>query len=726
MELPPSHKNHHQKNVNTGGDLDDNNTIVARIPHAPTAWGANFWVVLADPVTEHTFYACPATGDCSWDPPVHAMVLPRNAAETLTKKTQWTRPTDVLVIPLAQIQTQLQVLRNTPRSIPPGTAVHSSSPPPLTTTMIPTTTDIRLTPRTPYPRSAIVKDDRGERTLTIGFEDVAAVDVDLAHKRSRSVFPALSSHSLGQANHHIQPTRPTDQNQNGEKTLSFCGSCIGKGIAIEPNTASNAEVGTPDQQEVTNGESGFREVGTRGTSTAISQESPSLPGRLSAFTRQEDPFDPSAQRASFASSGGKLVLPAIAADSHYPNEYFAVHRKGIARRRLTQQELMQWQTRPFAGPLLAKTTALSAVECPKIFKVIQHVMGERDSPVEGIVPPKPSEAATRLLAKQKSETAAEDRDHAWEKVERTMLLDEMRWLLHVSIRYPYLRDEVYAMAIKQATGNPLRQVFTRQFVLHNDNVFEPYVRTFLVLHETQEDSEIQMMARREIENAGEVASIGSMFGESLQTVMYQQAEHYPHLRVPVVLAHSAKAIIQSGGLNTAGVFLTMGDPDVVSEVRARFDRYQDGLSLDDITDPHVMASVLQLWLRELEEPLIPDDLYWDCLQVAPNPHMCCLMIRQLPLLNRHCFIYLLGFLQLFLAPDIVAKSRTTAESLAIIVAPNIFRRPRYTQDTILVTPEQESSFVLTVLNYLDISQLEPQVAPDLPKVGTFRGNGVDE
>lgn len=86
-------------------------------------------------------------------------------------------------------------------------------------------------------------------------------------------------------------------------------------------------------------------------------------------------------------------------------------------------------------------------------------MGECDSPIEGIVPPKPSEAATRLLARQRSETAAfEDRDHSWEKVERTMLLDEMRWLLHIGIRYPDLRDEVYATTIKQVKGNPHRQV----------------------------------------------------------------------------------------------------------------------------------------------------------------------------------------------------------------------------------------------------------------------------
>lgn len=96
--------------------------LIADIQHTPTAWGANFWVVLSDPVTGCTFYACPATGDCSWDAPVGAMVIPRRQGgefwelqdptkggrsyyyHTGTGKSQWNRPKDELVIPLGMIQ----------------------------------------------------------------------------------------------------------------------------------------------------------------------------------------------------------------------------------------------------------------------------------------------------------------------------------------------------------------------------------------------------------------------------------------------------------------------------------------------------------------------------------------------------------------------------------------------------------------------------------------------
>ena len=111
----------------------DVGSLIAAIEHTPTAWGANFWVVLSDPVTACTFYACPATGDCSWDPPVGAMVLPRRLEgeywelkderrggrsyyyHTGTGKTQWTRPKDELVIPLGMIQ--MNALRGSNRSL---------------------------------------------------------------------------------------------------------------------------------------------------------------------------------------------------------------------------------------------------------------------------------------------------------------------------------------------------------------------------------------------------------------------------------------------------------------------------------------------------------------------------------------------------------------------------------------------------------------------------------
>ncbi|KAF8309422.1 hypothetical protein DL93DRAFT_2036773, partial [Clavulina sp. PMI_390] len=85
-----------------------------------TAWGENFWITISDPQTGAQFYACPATGDASWEAPAGHFVMPPNDAgewweltdeardipyyyHTKTKETQWTRP-EGFVIPLNIIQ----------------------------------------------------------------------------------------------------------------------------------------------------------------------------------------------------------------------------------------------------------------------------------------------------------------------------------------------------------------------------------------------------------------------------------------------------------------------------------------------------------------------------------------------------------------------------------------------------------------------------------------------
>lgn len=50
-------------------------------------------------------------------------------------------------------------------------------------------------------------------------------------------------------------------------------------------------------------------------------------------------------------------------------------------------------------------------------------------------------------------------------------------------------------------------------------------------------------------------------------------------------------------------FRVPGDIDEVNSQKVKLDRWEVPTS---ITDPHVPASLLKLWFRELHEPLIPE------------------------------------------------------------------------------------------------------------------------
>lgn len=50
-------------------------------------------------------------------------------------------------------------------------------------------------------------------------------------------------------------------------------------------------------------------------------------------------------------------------------------------------------------------------------------------------------------------------------------------------------------------------------------------------------------------------------------------------------------------------------------------------------DAHTPASLLKLWYRELYDPLIPDELYDECVQTE-DPEVAAAIINRLPRINR--------------------------------------------------------------------------------------------
>ncbi|KAJ3140392.1 hypothetical protein HK100_009942 [Physocladia obscura] len=66
-------------------------------------------------------------------------------------------------------------------------------------------------------------------------------------------------------------------------------------------------------------------------------------------------------------------------------------------------------------------------------------------------------------------------------------------------------------------------------------------------------------------------------------------------------------------MQNRGYFCVPGDIDKVNELRIRLERGK--YDVTGISDPHVASSLLKLWLREVAEPLIPADLYDDCINI---------------------------------------------------------------------------------------------------------------
>ena len=89
----------------------------------------------------------------------------------------------------------------------------------------------------------------------------------------------------------------------------------------------------------------------------------------------------------------------------------------------------------------------------------------------------------------------------------------------------------------------------------------------------------------------------------------------------------------------------------------------------EIDDPHVAASLFKLWLRELQEPLIPSDMYNDALASASSKHpeMPIIFVRRLPKYNRRVLLFVIGFFQLFCRDEVVAQTKMTPSNLGKLI-----------------------------------------------------------
>jgi hypothetical protein len=97
------------------------------------------------------------------------------------------------------------------------------------------------------------------------------------------------------------------------------------------------------------------------------------------------------------------------------------------------------------------------------------------------------------------------------------------------------------------------------------------------------------------------------------------------------------------------------------------------LFLLGIDDCHVPASLFKLWLRELQDPLIPSEMYNDCVACANDPDRVVETVKKLPTINRRVLLFVISFLQLFLAENIQSVTKMTAPNLALVMAPNLLR-----------------------------------------------------
>lgn len=132
---------------------------------------------------------------------------------------------------------------------------------------------------------------------------------------------------------------------------------------------------------------------------------------------------------------------------------------------------------------------------------------------------------------------------------------------------------------------------------------------------------------------------------------------------------------------------------------------------------------MKYWLRDLAEPLIPTDLYDDCIKYAHDKEKTIDIINSLPNVNRRIALYMIRFLQVnsrsvwildlrmlnhsfqdFADPQVIQHTLMNVVNLAMVFAPNFLRCPSVNLTTIFENSKYEQLFLKTLITELEVDK----------------------
>jgi len=166
----------------------------------------------------------------------------------------------------------------------------------------------------------------------------------------------------------------------------------------------------------------------------------------------------------------------------------------------------------------------------------------------------------------------------------------------------------------------------------------------------------------------------TVFGVSVSDLMGIQEHTHPRAKMPLVVPALCKAIRDAGGLKTANIFREVASFENRRKLK---EQLNSGNYNVNVTDPHLAATVLKDWLRELPESLFPVELYDDILELASNRTLktadAMVIFHKIPTANQNIFIQVNLLLREIW--NNVVHTKMSKQTLAIVFASVLLRAP---------------------------------------------------
>uniref|UniRef100_A0A493TY35 Rho GTPase-activating protein 39 n=1 Tax=Anas platyrhynchos platyrhynchos TaxID=8840 RepID=A0A493TY35_ANAPP len=406
-----------------------------------------------------------------------------------------------------------------------------------------------------------------------------------------------------------------------------------------------------------------------------------------------------------------------------------MHTQGIFRRRISISNMLSWNGSSIKKPMLITSNRAIKKEACEMFKLVQSYMGDRQ---------------TRM-----------DRNHV------ALVTVTKCWSMQG------LRDELYIQLIRQTTDNTCYRSLAWGWELMAISLaffspspkFQSYLEGYIYRHldsdenskfaqrikelvdlKNKKNSKSRKKRKQNTEEEGlpistyakycyrklqKVAVTGgkkglrkptveeitharnaivtpSLFGSSLEEIMLRQQDMYPGHKLPWVQTQLSQQVLALGGEQTEGIFSTLSQ--ITRKNKQPLQVQESSVHLAVLMpSAFCPASLLKLWYRELEEPVIPQQFYKECISNYENPDAAVAVVHLLPELNRLVLCYLIHFLQIFAQPSNVGRTKMDVNNLAMVMAPNCLRCQSDDPRIIFENTRKEMSFLRMLIVHLDTS-----------------------
>ncbi|XP_061865239.1 rho GTPase-activating protein 39 [Colius striatus] len=402
-----------------------------------------------------------------------------------------------------------------------------------------------------------------------------------------------------------------------------------------------------------------------------------------------------------------------------------MHTQGIFRRRLSIANMLSWNGSSIKKPMLITSNRAVKKEACEMFKLVQSYMGDRQSrldrnhvalvtvtkcwSVQGLR----DELYIQLIRQTTDNTCYQSLAWGWELMAISLAFfspsPKFQSYLEGYIYRHLDSDENIAQRIKElvdlknkknSKSRKKRKQNTEDEGLPISTYAKYCYRKLQKVAITGGKKGLRKPTVEEITHARNAIVTPSLFGSSLEEIMLRQQDMYPGNKLPWVQTQLSQQVLALGGEQTEGIFRIPGDIDEVNALKLQVDQWRIPSSL---SDPNIPASLLKLWYRELEEPVIPQQFYKECISNYENPDAAVAVVQLLPELNRLVLCYLIHFLQIFAQPSNVGRTKMDVNNLAMVMAPNCLRCQSDDPRVIFENTRKEMSFLRMLIVHLDTS-----------------------